>query len=97
MVYDFNTGQLDNFGWEMLIQPVSELLGAGFGKINDTKHSIEEMWKAHQETLQAQALAAQQQMQAQQLAAKQKQNQTLLIGGIVAVAIIVILILVLNR
>ena len=104
MVYDFNTNQIDNFAWASLIGPISNLLNGGLGKINDTKHSIENMWKEYQDTkqAQAQALALQKQLeverlQAQRIAAKQKQNQTLLIGGIVAVAIIVILLIVLNR
>ena len=106
MVYDFNTGRLDNFAWASIIDPLSNLFGSGLDKINDTKHTIADMWKEYQDTrqAQAQALALQKQLEAQKLQAQQlaatqreKQKQMLIIGGIVAVAIIVILLIVLNR
>ena len=101
MVYDFNTGSIDNFGWEMLVEPLSNILGSGLDKINDTKHTIADMWQEYNDRkkAEAEALAMRKQAEAQQrlIGAKQKKQQMLIIGGIVAVAIIVILLIVLNR
>ncbi|MBN2664570.1 MAG: LPXTG cell wall anchor domain-containing protein [Bacteroidales bacterium] len=94
MIY---TSKINNFGWELLIDPLSNLLGSGVDKINEQKRTIAEMWEQYQMTQQAKYLADAQNNST--FTATGTQNNTVLFVGIglIVALIIAILFIILKR